>query len=107
MFIGYSDNHAANVFQFYNLQTRSTFFYRNITWLCKSYGEYQRDKSSAPPPPQPSIVEIDLSDDISNAVPLVDPAIPVVDNVAPIDPQVPPHTRLDRELPQDHYLLQT
>jgi Reverse transcriptase (RNA-dependent DNA polymerase) len=97
MFIGYSNNHAANVFHFYNLQINSSFFSRNITWLCKSYGEYQSDKNSAPPPPQPSIVEIELSDDISDAVPIVDPVILVVDNVVPIDLQVPPRTRLDRE----------
>jgi transposase InsO family protein len=40
MFLGYSDNHASNVYQFLNLKTQKVLHSRDITWLNKFWGEY-------------------------------------------------------------------
>jgi Reverse transcriptase (RNA-dependent DNA polymerase) len=108
MFIGYSDNHAESVFQFYNLRTRSAFFSRNVVWLHQLYGEYY--KSRHPMVTSSSLQDTD--DDIDTSTPPVDPPVaappiqqgqgPVdVNNQIPVDLPLAPRTRvsgIDREL---------
>ena len=41
MFIGYSDNHTSNVYQFLKLDKETVIFSRNVIWLNKNYGEFK------------------------------------------------------------------
>ena len=41
MFIGYPDDHAANVFQFINLDKQYVISSRNVTWINKIYGDFR------------------------------------------------------------------
>ena len=40
MFLGYSDNHAADVYDFFNWKTKALLQSRNVIWLNKNYAEY-------------------------------------------------------------------
>ena len=56
VFVGYADGHAADVFKFYDADTKSIIQSRDVTWLGKSYGEYYTNS--------PKIVqEVDEDDD--------------------------------------------
>ena len=44
MFIGYSDDHAANVYKFFNLNKQSVIMSRNVIWLKQNYGDYRKIK---------------------------------------------------------------
>ena len=46
MFVGYSDNHAGNVYRFINLKTQKIIHSRDVAWLQKFWGEYVGLKTS-------------------------------------------------------------
>ena len=43
VFVGYAENHAGDVFKFFNTETEKIFQSRDVTWLNKMYGEYFHD----------------------------------------------------------------
>jgi hypothetical protein len=40
IFIGYTEDHAPNVFKFFNMKTRSSLMSRDVIWLNKTFAEY-------------------------------------------------------------------
>jgi Reverse transcriptase (RNA-dependent DNA polymerase) len=56
MFIGYSDNHTSNVYQFLKLGTHQVIHSRDVTWLNQSYGEFKKLK-------QPDILNIEVDEE--------------------------------------------
>lgn len=74
MFIGYPPNHSSDVFQLFVLSKRSIILSRNVVWLNKTYGDYQkvpqseRSKCIDPVP----IDEVDSDDDNDDMTPLVE-----------------------------------
>jgi hypothetical protein len=41
LFVGYADNHAADVFEFFNLKTKALIMSRNVIWLNQNYSQYK------------------------------------------------------------------
>ena len=42
MFVGYSTNHAGNVYQFIHAKTNQVIYSRDVQWLNKLWGEYYK-----------------------------------------------------------------
>ena len=41
IFIGHTEDHAPNVYLFYNIQTKATLLTRNVIWLNKTYRDHK------------------------------------------------------------------
>jgi hypothetical protein len=46
MFIGYTDNHASNVYVFFNLNNPAIFMSHNVVWLHKLFHQHIKTKSA-------------------------------------------------------------
>jgi hypothetical protein len=49
MFIGYTEDHASNVYEFVNLNNQANFMSRNVVWLHKLFHQHMKTKSSLIP----------------------------------------------------------
>jgi hypothetical protein len=49
MFIGYTEDHASNVYVLFNLNDQAIFMSRNVLWLHKLYHPHMKTKSSLIP----------------------------------------------------------
>ena len=101
MFIGYTNEHAGNVYKMFNLQTHKVLMCRDIQWLNKTYAEYR----NLPRNQITKILELEVpdhfdNDDLDTAPELVEPdhdeAIPL--DHAPEQEGNVNDMRLEREL---------
>ena len=60
VFVGYAENHAGDVFKFFNTETKKIFQSRDVTWLNKMYGEYFHDLPK-------SVIPVEDFDDIDES----------------------------------------
>jgi hypothetical protein len=70
IFIGYTEDHASNVYLFFNLNNQTIFMLRNVAWLHKLFHQHMKTKSAL----IPGIIIYDVSPAITNTQP-VPPAI--------------------------------
>jgi hypothetical protein len=49
MFIGYTEDHASNVYVFFNLNNQAIFMSRNVVWLHKWFHQHMKTKSALMP----------------------------------------------------------
>jgi hypothetical protein len=65
MFIGYTEDHASNVYVFFNMNNQAIFMSRNVVWLHKLFHQRMKTKSSSIPR-----ISIYVSPAIANAQPV-------------------------------------
>jgi hypothetical protein len=85
MFIGYTEDHASNVYVFFNLNNQGIFMSRNVVWLHKLFHQHMKTKSAL----IPGFTAYDVTPGTTNTQP-VPPA------VAPTIAPVPIPQRLTR-----------
>jgi hypothetical protein len=83
MFIGYIEDHASNVYVFFNLNNQAIFMSRNVVWIHKLFHQHTKTKSAL----IPGISIYDVSPAITNTQP-VPPAIAPTIVPAPITPRL-------------------
>jgi hypothetical protein len=83
MFIGYKEDHASNVYVFFNLNNQAILMSRNFVWLHKLFHPHMKTKSAL----IPGFNFYDVSPSITNAQP-VPPAIAPTIAPAPITPRL-------------------
>jgi Reverse transcriptase (RNA-dependent DNA polymerase) len=83
MFIGYTEDHASNVYVFYNLNNQAIFMSRNVVWLHKLFHQHMKTKSAL----IPGFNVYDISPSITDAHP-IPPAIAPTIAPAPITPRL-------------------
>jgi hypothetical protein len=83
MFLGYTQDHASNVYVFSNLKNQASFMSQNVVWLHKLFHQHMTTKSAL----IPGISIFDVSHAITNAQP-VPPAIAPTIAPAPITPRL-------------------
>jgi hypothetical protein len=83
MFIGYTEDHASNVYVFFNLNNQSIFMSRNVVWLYKLFHQHMKTNSAL----VPGFNVYDVSPSITNNQP-VPPAIAPTIAPAPITPRI-------------------
>jgi hypothetical protein len=70
MFIGYTEDHASNVYVFFNLNNQAIFMSHNVVWLRKLFHQHMKTKSAL----IPGFNVYDVSPSITN-IPPVQPAV--------------------------------
>ena len=83
MFLGYTEDHTSNVFQFFNLTTNQIINSRNVTWLNKSYGEFKNEKQPILPVAEFEKEENPIAENEE------DPAVEDEENDNPENPEEP------------------
>ena len=62
LFIGYSENHSPDVYQFYKLETRATIESRDVIWINKNYTEYMELVGKTVTSPSENLLPVNDSD---------------------------------------------
>ena len=83
MFIVYTEDHASNVYVFFNLNNQAIFMSRNVVWLHKLFHQHMKTKSAL----VPGYNVYDVSPSITNTQP-VPPTIAPTIVPAPITPRI-------------------
>jgi hypothetical protein len=82
MFIGYTDDHASNVYVFFNLNKQAIFMSHNVVWLHKLFHQHMKTKSVL----IPGFNVYDVTPVTNNSQPVLPAVAPTIDP-API-PQI-------------------
>ena len=88
IFIGHTEDHAPNVYLFYNIQTKATLLSRNVIWLNKKYSDYKND-------PSPIVSTEDIVYEFEGSSSLQIPQ--------PILPQIPPQPQIPQTTPPPQF----
>jgi hypothetical protein len=96
VFIGHPNDHAPDVYMFYNVNTKSVLLSRNVVWLNKLYGDYKGFYYKGFSDGALSSTGSKILDDIDD---MFEDSSPKIPPLAPIDPGMTTPPRADSPIP--------